>query len=364
MLGVFSSITVDRPSYVEEAGQLFTLGYVVIPVFTAQQMKEVNAAFDQTLATMPEFLPNAKQYSKTGFGALGTASSFHNKFVRDLRLYMFNELVPLFKAYDALFPGAPRNFHELLDRMCKRLRTQSPTAEAWHQDKSPPVEGDDILGGWLSILGDQFHCVPGTQNIVTDNGNGFALLKEGTELFARCNRDGCTIHVPAGSILIFDQGLIHAVKASKGYEVKRVYLKWRLTYSESDLLSIRSKNKNSRQDGQGDPQDIFMVLANQAVPKIASNQLPSMYNVRGADDPAMHEGLNKWISENIQPYLLREDHPDKFSKKRGADGNFLPKYPYPLIPLHCPSLHEQGRKYPEYTQPEIDILIPRPLSLL
>lgn len=361
MSAVFSTISLlDPVDYTDEANLLYTRGYVVVPLFTPAEIKQLRTEFDATLAALPEFLPGATQYSKTGFGALGTASSFHNPFVRKLRLYLYNALSPLFQAYDGLSGNAPRNFHMLLDRMCVRLESQAPTAEAWHQDKSPHVEGDDIIGGWFSISdNDQFSCVPGTQNIVTNNA-GFALLEPGTELFDRCNRDKRTVPVPAGSILLFHQHLIHEVAPSKGRLVKRVFLNWRLTYSDEDLNSRASKNSNSRQDGRGDSQNLFEVLEQQAVPKIASGQLPSMWNVRSVDTPKQHAGLNAWITANIQPHLLQDKHPDSFSKKRGADGNFLPKYPYPVIPLHCPSLAQQGRKYPDYAQEEIDILVPRP----
>ena len=152
---------------------------------------------------------------------------------------------------------------------------------------------------------------------------------------------------------------------------ERVFIGWRLTNSKNDLLSEKSRNSNSRQDGSGGPQDLEQILMEGDVPKTPSNQLPSLFNVRTTDDAAMRPGLKKWVDDNVNPKLLLQVHdfsfyadgkPGKKRKGEQADTEEAPrkiKYPDPLPPLHCPSLKAQGVPFRPYSDDEKDILLPR-----
>lgn len=86
----------------------------------------------------------------------------------------------------------------------------------------------------------------------------------------------------------------------------RLFVGWRLTLDSEDLLSKSIKNRNSRQDSDGSAQILSDLLRSQSVPKVPSNQLPSLYNLRTIDYPKQQPGLNAWITKYIKPeYILR-----------------------------------------------------------
>ncbi len=349
------------------ARQLEENGFVVVPIFDEDKLHTLQQEFNKTLRNLPEYKPDIDgtfQYSKTGFGALGTASSFHNPLVRYLRLEIFKRVFPLFEAYEGLYgKGLMRRFfHTLFDRMLVRAKGQKASEEGCHRDVSLVSEGDTVFGGWLSLTDGQFvSLVPGTHHLPSE-GTGFVKIQG--EFLEECNRK-CELHeVPAGSILIMNQNIVHKVtnsssKKKEGGEMMRLFLGWRLTNDDEDLLAKQGKNSNPRQDGKGDAQDLQQIIAEQGVPKIASNQLPSLYNLRSVDTPAQQAGLNAWVQKHIKEELLEEEHPDSFFRTtRDANGNRKRKYPHALPPLHMPSLREIGQMYPPYKRDDIIILMP------
>lgn len=344
------------------AEQLHNEGYAIIPIFSEDEVRKQVEEFEETLKALPEFKQDidGDQYSKTGFGTLGTASSFHNPWVRKVRLELYMKLLPIFEAYEGMYgKGLMRRFfHTLFDRMLTRSRDQKASEEGWHRDQSIVFEGDTIFGGWLSLTDKQFvSLIPGTHHLKSE-GTGF--VKIDGERLEECNRKREFRDVPAGSILLMDQTLVHEVRnASSKKPTKRLFLGWRLTYDDEDLLAKGTRNTNPRQDGKGESQDLEKIIEEQMVPKIPSNQLPSLFNVRSVDTPGQQAALNAWIQKYIRPEFLEETHPDSFHKnKRDANGDPVPKYPYPLPPLHMPSLREIGRMYPRYKKEEKIILMP------
>ena len=138
------------------ATQLNDEGYIVVPIFTKIEVDNLRLIFLKTLEGFPEYnkhVTQEYQYSKTGFGTLATASSFHNPFVRYIRIILYQRLFPIFQHFDTIClkaiacdpnkPGKiigfqnrhrPRQLHQLLDRMLVRVKGQSPSVESWHQD--------------------------------------------------------------------------------------------------------------------------------------------------------------------------------------------------------------------------------------
>ena len=391
----------NENNVLQNAEDLNTHGFVVIKLLTDDELDVLRNQFESTLYTLPEYNQTAEvksesRYSKTGFGALATASSFHNPFVRYLRLLAFQRLLPVFRAFDRICQKGiytkgngkvhglrerqknedgtfvPRMFHELFDRMLVRVHGHTVPAESWHQDVSYAVDGDTIFGGWIAFTDQKFNVNPGTHHLDTYDGNGgFAPIKKGSELYERCVQQKFLSDIPAGHILVMNQTIVHEVVSFKiplGTKILRLFTGWRLTYDQADLLCKGMKNSNSRQDGKGEPQVLDQVLSEQMVPKIPSNQLPSLYNVRSVDTRTMQHGLNEWVSKYIRADLLEAEHENTFfkgKKKRQREGDGeeeavakAVKYPYPLPPIFMPSLKAMDIMYCPYQDVEKFILQP------
>eukprot|EP01036_Dinobryon_divergens_P026696 gene26695-35373_t len=384
----------------KHADDLNTHGFVIIKFLADDELAVLRNQFEATLHTLPEYNQTAEvksesRYSKTGFGALATASSFHNPFVRYLRLLAFKRLLPVFQAFDKICKQGiftkgngkvhglrerqkeddgsfvPRMFHGLVDRMLVRVHGHTVPAESWHQDVSYAVNGDTIFGGWIAFTDQKISINPGTHHIdKCHSSGGFSPIKKGSEQYERCIQQRLVSDIPAGHILLMNQTVIHEVVSTKippETKVLRLFTGWRLTYDETDLLCKEMKNSNSRQDGKGEPQILEQVLSEQMVPKIPSNQLPSLYNVRSVDTPVMQPGLNEWISKYIRADLLEEEHENTFfkdKKKRQREGDEEDvgakpiKYPYPLPPIFMPSLKAIDTMYCPYQDIEKFILKP------
>ena len=88
------------------AAALRERGYLVMPLFDATEIDEMKELYRRTLKNLPEYTrsydPANMQYSKTGFGALGAPSTFHNSFVRYARLRAYKLIAPILFEFDRL----------------------------------------------------------------------------------------------------------------------------------------------------------------------------------------------------------------------------------------------------------------------
>ena len=71
-----------------------------------------------------------------GFAALNHPSSFHNQFVRSLRMFAHGEVVfrDLFGMTNNGANSGSTHLEQVVDRMMVRRSSQTPTSEAWHRD--------------------------------------------------------------------------------------------------------------------------------------------------------------------------------------------------------------------------------------
>ena len=99
-------------------------GYIVIeiPWMNKTRLLEMRKEFDDTLKNFREFKTDAEDYILGGFSALGNPSSFHNMFVRTLRMYAMAEVFYLFKAMIDKMPGDEWKLEQTIDRMLYRLQ--------------------------------------------------------------------------------------------------------------------------------------------------------------------------------------------------------------------------------------------------
>lgn len=171
-----------------------------------------------------------------GFAALNHPSSFHNQFVRSLRMRAHGEVV-----FRDLFGmtnnnGANRgstHLEQVVDRMMVRRSQQTPTSEAWHRDVAVGTRpGDRVFGGWINLNSyDQyFSCVLGSAHERRDPTDpvGFATIPEAKhpEIVARSSK----VVIPPGHMIVFNEDTIHEVANNTNTTtLLRLFTGWRLS---------------------------------------------------------------------------------------------------------------------------------------
>ena len=171
-----------------------------------------------------------------GFAALNHPSSFHNQFVRSLRMRAHGEVV-----FRDLFGmnnnnGANRgstHLEQVVDRMMVRRSHQTPTAEAWHRDVAVGTRsGDRVFGGWINLnsYDQKFSCVLGSAQETRDPNDpvGFAKVyeKDYPEIVARSSK----VVVPPGHMIVFNEDTIHEVANNTNTTtLLRLFTGWRLS---------------------------------------------------------------------------------------------------------------------------------------
>ncbi|KAK3252341.1 hypothetical protein CYMTET_38375 [Cymbomonas tetramitiformis] len=357
------TITIDDANAMI-AHHLATNGYAVVRLFEHVESEGLCDAFKQALRELPEYRScSGWRYSKTGFGALGVASSFHNRFVRRMRLVAHARVLPVLREVDRLgdarasvgpircerfsdrFAGyrrknkaeAPRKVHQMLDRMLVRTKDQKPSPESWHQDVSVYEDGDTVYGGWIAFTDQTIRLVPATQHLHTPIA-GFAKISAAAlqDLLPRA----LDVSIPRGCLLLMNQSIVHEVLANPitTDPMCRLFTGWRLTHDHRTLLEATDRNRNCRQDGCGSAQSIDAVLDDMAVPKLPSNQLPSMYNLRNVDYIIQRQGLREWCDAYLQNAMLvvTPTYVDGVTAKRPE--GMEPTRVWKVPDLHAPSI--------------------------
>ena len=264
-----------------------------------------------------------------GFGALGTASSFHSPPVRDIRDQVYTAVKPFLVG---AYPG--RKLEVLFDRFSVRRIGTSNSGESWHRDLGNKQPGDIIYGGWLNLdppgtPPQRFSCVKGNV-IPADIPNpkkGFAPFDK--EEKDRLNADLATqgvIEVPPNHIILFDQSIAHKIQSGKNKRTSyRLYFGWRITDSDTPLY-----DKDS-------------IIDSQSVPPLPSGEPAPMY--------AKLHWIN-WKVDILKPFSDSGFKPEFFDSTR-------PGY----ISRFFPGLVELGLAFPSYTPSERAMFFPQPLLL-
>mgnify|MGYP001240746973 FL=1 len=248
-------------SIAQRAEQLKQDGFIVLEpdwMMDPKKRELIRREFLETLAAMPEFKPGAKTFVMGGFSALGNPSSFHNPWVRGMRLDAMGEVLGIM---EAIRPDDRYRLEQLFDRMMFRPSGVSATAESWHRDEAALAHPTDLIfGGWWNLDDEDqiFSCVPGTHRGVVGHA-GFAPIKDKATI--RGFKDASVqVRVPPGSILIFYERIVHEVVSRKAsHDMFRLFLGWRLTTTTEPLYPLGDK------------------LKRQAVMPLKSNQVPPMY---------------------------------------------------------------------------------------
>lgn len=368
---------------------LLEKGVCVFPVLTPDQTTLFRNAFQQVQTEFPEFRHTVEAsslpYVLGGFGAYGNPSSFHNGYIRSLRLLTAEPMIRLFQAVactmesvtiiDPLPPPPGRwYFEQLFDRMCCRPKGSSTSPESVHRDLNPqtviptgtlvhipaqnkknkvplqkeryiPRPWDYCFGGWINLdeEGDQyFSCVLGSHKhpITMFKGTSESGFDTRESLTGPIHR----ISVPSGHAVIFFQRIQHIVTPSKrktdSYRQFRCYRLFRSAETDPSPLN-----------GQRLWDECINTFA---VPKLPSGQIPPMYGsnhqsmflLKGTrSDPA-------WWSTRKFPTDLLQTRTVRSGRREGLS--------YRIIPRFMSSLREYPMEmvYPPYKQWEKNMLKP------
>ena len=170
-----------------------------------------------------------------GFAALNHPSSFHNQFVRSLRMFAHGEVVfrDLFGMTDNGANSGSTHLEQVVDRMMVRRSSQTPTSEAWHRDVAVGTRpGDRVFGGWINLnsYDQKFSCVLGSAQEARDPNDpvGFAKVfeKDHPEIVARSSK----VVIPPGHMIVFNEDTIHEVVNNQNTAtLLRLFTGWRLS---------------------------------------------------------------------------------------------------------------------------------------
>lgn len=264
-----------KDSLLSSHDSLKRVGVTSVKVLEKSEIQHYRDEFRKTMRGFPEYKRDASNpdldaagntlvYVLGGFGAFGNPASFHNMFVRNLRLRTKKSVLPLFADCDT-------NFEMLIDRMMFRNESQAPSAESWHRDVVPPTkieDRDEIYGGWVNLDSKSqfFSCIPGSHL-----GVSLKLLKKGFASIPAEHMNHLRLYkklyeVPPGHVIIFPQYIIHEVVSKKAdRDMMRMFTGWRTTVSTTFLHA-----------------DMRERLKYQAIIPLPSGQLPPLYSANHA----------------------------------------------------------------------------------
>ncbi|KAK3249123.1 hypothetical protein CYMTET_41448 [Cymbomonas tetramitiformis] len=385
------------------ANHLLENGYVLLNFMDEDEVSAALQEFKRTLCEdLPEFKPkNCEsnenwEYGCTGFGAINTASSFHNRFVRAIRLRAHPVVAEVLDNYRKIIkhPKAEDvRLQQLFGRMSVRIRP--PAAELWHQDNAETsVHGDrdyrkadkekllpDVtFGGWIafnqgidpdtgkpvpqsaSLYSGSHGYVPPAKARVQGKNMGFGTLSY-DDMASLIEDKGDSIiktlvRTPPGTIFLMHQTIVHEVRAVKPLEpMFRLYLQFRLTSDDKDLLEfgepIPPDTITHAQDGDHRAQNVDDVCEHMRVPKLPSDQMPSMYNRKGIDMDVQKPKLLTWFNTYVRNEMrVVENVYVKTGIPKPLPSNIhedtLDTNRYFVMPLHAPSLSDI-RTLPKYS---------------
>ena len=311
---------------------LAAYGVAVVPLLDAAARARWERALWAAADEFPEYVVTGRDARRVlgGFGAWGNPASFHHPTVRAFRRVVKRALVDALREYAREVELDDDVAAEMLfDRMCVRYDPfLSPSAESWHRDvydgdafrlRALPrtlrggTARDQIFGGWTNLdeRDQAFVGLVGThdETFATASG-GFAVFDErdvarlGFDARLRAQAGwsfGATIAtnergevvVPPGHAIVFRQDLVHAVKSGPQPRTPalRVFHGVRLTREAVPLF-----------------EDLDAVLADGAVPRIPSGQLPPMFSKNHYAQFGKADGARwrEWGARTFRPACLYE----------------------------------------------------------
>lgn len=359
------------------ARHLHEHGVIAVPVFDEERRAKYEQRVFDAMDEFPEYKRSGRKVQRVlgGFGALGNPSSFHHPTIQALRAKVKEDIsVPLFRRYRR---RAGLRLEVLFDRLCVRCEDfGAPTKETWHRDVydgpkyglRPLPEKDEVFGGWINLSSQdqRFVGIVGshvgeTARDAQRQGGGFAQLSEeqiraervNERLAAQSNRTFGSIRadanghvlVPPGHMLIFYQRLLHSVAGGKQPKEPqlRLFFGHRLTTEETPLFPLDA------------------VLTNNAVPRIASGQVPPMYSQNHYIWFSKDKDYREWGEATFKSKcLFRRQTPTGVPYHTPGSAN--DRNPHANRERTMPSLGEMGFGTYEYTRRTTRALMPEDID--
>ena len=342
---------------------LVLYGVCVIPTQFADSanLERVQKEFWQMMRESPELLSHAKiehdddwKPSLGGFAALGNPSSFHHNFARKIREIALFEVLRA----DAL-PLKGRKLEKTFDRMMLRRPCETPTAELVHRDVAKKAKkGDDVFGGWLNISSSdqRFLCCPRTHTEVGDDNTGFALLTT-PKLRKHYKSQIRKVVIPPGHMMVFYERLVHEVASTNDAQdnVLRCHVGFRVTDDEEPLFGKAETHR---------------WVAEQAVPKIKSGQVPRIYPAAYPNFPLRHNDAMTQQANSVFAKACRYEHiidsgdlkGRRFTRVKPAMHSLLEytKIQAKMLEERTIAAHEATLKLLDpYSEHEVEVLFPQ-----
>jgi hypothetical protein len=362
-----AQLRAELATYIDSMPEYVPSGLLPTPYKKDEEIFEPipNAFRDGALPNPTTFDNDAFFPVEGGFAAMGNPSSFHNPFVRKLRMAAHVAVLE-----SGVIPfAADENFEQVADRLMLRRSIKNPTAEAWHRDEAKfAVPGDTVYGGWVNLDTERaqvFSMVPFSANQVAGQNNGFARVDE-SEHVDMVN-SSFRVVVPPGHILIFNERTIHEVVARPLYvsDIRgktgsqlarcRLFFGWRTTKATTPI----TPNLDARLEAQ----EALPIKSGQH----AHPNPPPGASVDYPGPPAMYSKLHptnfplllKRLASHLKPTAtqLYMYQPGGKQAQRFPNGLVAPK-------LFMPSLRELSEAdpsihmYAPYTNTEKSILFP------
>lgn len=333
--------------YQDPVIQLERFGACTIPLLPQSDLKQARGEFQKTLLSFPEYRndnDNNHPYVLNNFAALGNPSSFHNPFVRNLRIEAYKKVVPIFKSLlQRRYKNKDMKLEMLWDRMMYRMKGMKATPESWHRDVMPRdrLDPDDkVYGGWINLdhQDQYFSFLPGTHLGYRqyDMTPRFAELDK--KVAKQVSKFKYKLSIPPGHILIFPQYILHELQSSKATTtMMRLFLGWRTTTRSTSIYGEK-KFKD--------------IVTNQAVPPLPGGIIPPMY-----------------VSNHARYYMTKRFRPNPYGDlvnlPEWCQQTFIPSLLITtqkgnkLIDKHMGSLRYYNLPmYPEYTDDEVKLYQP------
>ena len=353
--------------YTDPIESLIKNGYMLVKVLDTSNLQSYQTDFLNTIESFPEYKrnPTSKSigengfpilYTLGGFSAFGNPASFHNNFVRNLRIRCRNAVVPIFKILlESRFDyGSPNTqefkFEMLIDRMMYRYKSVSPSIESWHRDVIPSnriLEDDEVYGGWINLDKEPqfFSCILGSHLNIKQKEvlQGFDAAP--LEYKKILNNKKSLVEIPPGHMIVFPQYIMHEVLGKKaGRNMMRLFTGWRLTRGS---LSLYTKK-------EFDDFAVISLPGGMKPPMYSKQHIMSWMNKEFTPIPSIEAykiTVNSWMKNTFQDFILENE-------KIPRHLNSLKSYTHGMDPHQSNSFLECCHPYTDE-----EILLYTPLSI-
>jgi hypothetical protein len=374
--------------------EFLRVGATTLPVIPPEKLAEYRQEFTKALHSFPEYKRSPTTKDKTpdgqpityvagGFAALGNPASFHNPFVRNLRIEAYSVVRKFLYNYFARLHAEHVDkfkFEMLFDRMMFRRKGQQGPDEAWHRDvmKKHQIEDqDEIYGGWINLdsTDQYFSFIPGSHLSFSSYTlqDGFSEIKDILEKYKDDQQKRVIsddevkkimkeisdlkyrIKVPPGHVIIFPQYILHEVVGTKvDHNMMRLFVGWRVTTSSKSIYV--DKSKVDLLDEIVDNQQVPQLPGGMIPPVFGSNHLMFYLNKPFDLGEGVKRTLSEWSSETfVLPALV-----DKINTKTKAPYTIVNQTMKSLkeynLPLYQPYPYAEKRLYkPTAFDAEFDV---------